>query len=61
MKKELNTFSLDFAVELPDYPKRNTFPGRKGKSALCRYDGGCYSFEAQGQLEDCHYYAYDYQ
>ena len=35
MKKELDAFSLDFAVELPDYPKMNTFPSRKGKS--CYY------------------------
>jgi hypothetical protein len=31
MMKELDTFSLDFAVELLDYLKKNAFPSRMGK------------------------------
>ena len=55
MKKELDTISLDFEVELLDYPKRNAFPSRKGKPEMYRFGGGYYSFNSQGQLEDCHY------
>ena len=56
MMKELDTFSPAFMVELLDYPKKNAFPSRKGKPARCCFDGDCDSFDAQGQLEDCHYY-----
>ena len=61
MMKELDTFSYVFMVELLDCPKKNAFPSRKGKPAMCRFGGGYYSFNSQGQLEDCHYYVQDYQ
>ena len=54
--KELDTDFPDFEVELLDYPKRNAFPSRKGKLAMCRFGVGYYSFKAQGLLEDFHYY-----
>ncbi len=56
MMKELDTVSPAFMVELVDYPKRNAFPSRKGKPAMYRFGVGYFSFNAQGQLEDCHYY-----
>ena len=56
MMKELDTVFPDFEVELLDYPKRNAFPCRKGRPAMYRFGVGYYSFKAQGQLEDCHYY-----
>ena len=56
MTKELDTFSYAFMVELVDCPKKNAFPCRKGKPAMFRFGGGYYSFNSQGQLEDCHYY-----
>ena len=59
--KELDTVFLDFEVELLDCPMRNAFPSRKGKPAMYRFGGGYFSFKAQGQLEDCHYYVYDYR
>ncbi len=55
MMKELDTFSPAFMVELVDYPKRNAFPSRKGNHEMYRFGGGYYSFNSQGQLEDCHY------
>ena len=61
MMKELDTVFPAFMIELLDYPKRNAFPSRKGKPAMCCFDGDCDSFDAQGQLEDCHYYVHDYQ
>lgn len=59
--KELDTVFPDFEVELLDYLKKNAFPSRKGKPAMCRFDGDCDSFDAQGQLEDCHYYVRVYR
>ena len=56
MTKELDTFFPDFMIELLDYLKKNAFPSRKGNPAMYRFGGGYYSFKAQGQLEDCHYY-----
>ena len=59
--KELDTVFPDFEVELLDYLKKNAFPSRKGKPAMCCFDGDCDSFDAQGLLEDCHYYVDDYR
>ncbi len=56
MMKELNTFSPAFVVELLDYPKRNAFPCRKGKPEMFRFDGGYYSFDDKGEMDDCHFY-----
>ena len=61
MKKELDAFSLDFAVELQDYPERNTFPSRKGKPEMFRFPSGYYSFDEEGRMNGCHLYVQDYQ
>ena len=61
MMKELDTFSPAFMVELLDYPKRNAFPCRKGKPAMCRFGGGYYSFDDTGNMDGCHFYVQDYQ
>ena len=61
MKKELDTISLDFTVELVDCPKKNAFPRRKGKPAMCRFGGGYYSFDDKGNMDGCHLYVQDYQ
>ena len=61
MKKELDAFSLDFVVELPDYPKMNTFPSRKGKSEMFCFPSGYYSFDEEGKMDGCHLYVQDYQ
>ena len=61
MMKELDTFSPAFMVELLDCPKKNAFPCRKGKPAMCRFGGGYYSFDDKGNMGGCNFYVQDYQ
>ncbi len=61
MMKELDTFSPAFMVELLDCPKKNAFPSRMGKPAMCRFGGGYYSFDDEGKMGGCHLCVQDYQ
>ena len=61
MRKELDTFFLDFAVELQDYLKRNTFLSRMGKPEMFHFKDGFYSFDEESKMDGYHLYVQDYQ
>ena len=49
----------EYICDTTDYVNNYIF--KDDKPEMFRFGGGYFSFNAQGQLEDCHYYVQDYQ
>ena len=54
--KELDTVFPAFMVELVDYPKRMPFRAERASLGCSFFQGGYYSFDDKGEMDDCHFY-----
>ena len=52
-QKELDAFSLEYMVDLQDYPERNAFPSGKDNPEMLRFDSGYYSFDEEEKMDGC--------